>query len=444
MCNHCVVSFPQRLPPEQRTPARPVLCRPTSGILLAGVCTALANHMEVKVRQVRLLTVLLALAGGVGVVGYVFFWVTIPVDDGTKDPRSPLLARLAKAPEIPGQPGKPWYSKFPIKDILLGALLLGLAILLVASRFGLALDWTWVFSALIVVIGIALAWSQLDSAQRGDLVTKSGGKATTGVLRLAGGVVLVTIGALLLASQETASNSMWPALIAALAVLVGVGLVLAPWWLRLVNQLGLERAAKEREATRADIAAHLHDSVLQTLALIQRSSDSPGEVTRLARNQERELRQWLYNERQEPGTSLADQTRGLIAEVENTMTMALDGRSGVSIDLVVVGNCIPTQDTEALLAACGEALKNAVRHGDPPVSAYLEISDQQIEAFVTDRGAGFDLETIASDRLGVRHSIIGRMERRGGSARIRRLTSGGTEVALWLPRTQTPTEKEHE
>lgn len=442
------MSIPQdkshRQPHRQQISTRPVLRRATSGILLAGVCSALANHLGIDVRQARLLAVLLALAGGVGIVGYVFFWVTIPVDDGTEEPRSALLARLAKAPAIPGQRGTPWYSKIPIKDILLGALLLGLAILLVATRFGLALDWTWVFSALIVVIGIALAWSQLDSVQRGDLVAKSGGRATTGVLRLAGGVVLVTIGALLLASQETAGSSMWPALIAALAVLVGVGLVLAPWWLRLVNQLGLERAAKEREATRADIAAHLHDSVLQTLALIQRSSDSPGEVTRLARNQERELRQWLYNERREPGTSLADQARGLVAEVENTMSRALDGRSGVSIDLVVVGDCIPTEGTEALLAACGEALKNAVRHGQPPVSAYLEISDQQIEAFVTDRGAGFDLEAIAGDRLGVRHSIIGRMERRGGTARIRRLTSGGTEVALWLPRTPPPVEKEHE
>lgn len=442
------MSFPQPQPTEQPTEqhgsARPVLRRPVSGVLVAGVCGALAHHMEVNVRQVRMLTVLLALAGGVGVVGYIFFWVTIPVDDGSQDPRSPLLTRLAKAPAIPGRPSTPWYSKFPIKDILLGALLLGLAILLVATRFGLALDWTWVFSALIVVIGIALAWSQLDSAQRGDMVTKSGGRATTGVLRLAGGVSLVTIGALLLASQETAGNSMWPALIAALAVLVGVGLVLAPWWLRLVNQLGLERAAKEREATRADIAAHLHDSVLQTLALIQRSSDSPGEVTRLARNQERELRQWLYNERREPGTSLADQARGLIAEVENTMARALDGRAAVSIDLVVVGDCIPTEDTEALLAASGEALKNAVRHGLPPVSAYLEISDQQIEAFVTDRGAGFDLDTIASDRLGVRQSIIGRMQRRGGTARIKSLTSGGTEVALWLPRAKAPLEKDQE
>lgn len=408
--------------------------------MIAGVCTAVARHLEVDVRQVRILAVLLTLAGGLGAVAYIFLWLTVPIADGTESAPPPILSRLVKTPNAPSTqtgPDRVWYARFPIKDIVLGALLIVIAVMLVASRFGFTLQWTWVFSALVVVAGLGLAWSQLDAAQRGELVRKSGGKSSTGTLRLAGGLVLVTIGVLLLTSQEISGAYMLPALLAALAVLFGVGLVLAPWWLRLVNQLGQERAAKEREATRADIAAHLHDSVLQTLALIQRSADAPGEVTRLARSQERELRQWLYNDRQEPGTSLAQAARHLVAEVENTMTAALSGQSSVSIDLIVVGDCAPDENTEALLAAMGEALKNAVRHGKPPVSAYLEVAPEQIEAFVTDRGTGFDLEAIASDRFGVRQSIIGRIQRRGGTATIRRLSSGGTEVSLRLPRLQT-------
>lgn len=452
VCHHCGVPQPETpLPPTafpantagEPTAARPALRRPAAGILVAGVCAGLAEHLDLPVRKVRLLTVLLGLSGGLGLIGYIFFWVTIPVADPDGEQRSPLVDRLIK-PQVPGGPvARPWYARFPIKDIALGALLVGLAILLVVSRFGFALEWTWVFSALVVVIGIALAWSQLDAAQRGELVNKSGGRVTTGSLRLVGGVVLVTIGALLLAGQESAGSNMLPALIAALSVLVGVGLVLAPWWLRLVNQLGLERAAKEREATRADIAAHLHDSVLQTLALIQHNAQSPGEVTRLARNQERELRQWLYNERKPDGTSLAAQARELVAQVENTMAVALDGQSSVLIDLVVVGDCPPTADTEALLAACGEALKNAVRHGKPPVSMYLEVSPEEIEAFVTDRGAGFDMDNIAKDRFGVRQSIVGRMKRRGGTAHIKQLNSGGTEVALKIGRTAQPAGHTH-
>lgn len=458
VCHHYVVSQPHPPhagPPHAEPPhtensstERAELRRPASGYLISGVCLGIADHLQIDVRQVRILTVLLALAGGLGVVAYIFLWVTVPIADGTEQSQSPLLSRLVKAPNVPTQPGenRVWYARFPIKDIVLGALLLGIAILLVASRFGFTLQWTWVFSTFVVVAGLGLAWSQLDASQRGELVRKSGGKASTGTLRLVGGLVLVTIGVLLLTSQEIGGAHMMPALLAALAVLLGVGLVLAPWWLRLVNQLGQERAAKEREATRADIAAHLHDSVLQTLALIQRSADAPGEVTRLARNQERELRQWLYNDRQEPGTSLAQAARQLTAEVENTMTAALSGQSSVSIDLVVVGDCAPDENTEALLAATGEALKNAVRHGKPPVSAYLEVAPEQIEVFVTDRGSGFDLDAIASDRFGVRQSIIGRIQRRGGTATIRRLSSGGTEVALRLPRLQTehptPAEKD--
>jgi signal transduction histidine kinase len=207
-------------------------------------------------------------------------------------------------------------------------------------------------------------------------------------------------------------------------------LALAPWWLRLVRQLGDERAAREREAERADIAAHLHDSVLQTLALIRARADDPVMVARLARAQERELRAWLYDDRPTPGTSLAAELKDLVGAVEDDAAT----RAPVAIEAVIVGDCVPTEATAGLLAATREALVNAVVHGKPPVSVYLEVTDAQVAVFVRDRGDGFVLADIAPDRFGVRESIIGRVRRRGGQAEVVCRPAWGTEVRLRMPR----------
>jgi signal transduction histidine kinase len=188
--------------------------------------------------------------------------------------------------------------------------------------------------------------------------------------------------------------------VAAVAVLAGVALVLAPWWLRLVRELGDERAARARESERADIAAHLHDSVLQTLALIRARADDPTEVARMARAQERELRAWLYDDRPAPGTSVAAVLAAIVAEIEDTRT-GPDGEA-VTIETVVVGDTEPDANTDALLQATREALLNAVRHGRPPVSLYLEAGPEEVEVFVRDRGDGFDPDAVPADRFGVR------------------------------------------
>lgn len=214
--------------------------------------------------------------------------------------------------------------------------------------------------------------------------------------------------------------------VAAIAVLIGSALVLAPWWLRLVRELGDERAARARESERADIAAHLHDGVLQTLALIRRQAHDAEQVARLARAQERELREWLYDDRRTPGTSVASDLRGVVAEVEDTRAVA--------VDVVVVGDAVPDEGTDALLQATREALVNAVSHGKPPYSLYLEVTDAQIEVFVRDHGEGFDLAAVPVDRFGVRESIIGRVTRRGGTATVQSRPGRGTEVHLCLPR----------
>src|SRR5665647_352284 len=211
-----------------------------------------------------------------------------------------------------------------------------------------------------------------------------------------------------------------------LVLLIGAALVLAPWWLRLVRELGDERAARARESERADIAAHLHDGVLQTLALIRSRSDSAEDVARLARAQERELREWLYDDRRTPGTSVATDLRAVVAEVEDTRAVA--------VDVVVVGDAVPDAGTEALLQATREALVNAVTHGRAPYSLYLEVVEDQVEVFVRDHGDGFELSTVPTDRFGVRESIIGRVVRRGGTATVQSRPGRGTEVHLCLPR----------
>jgi signal transduction histidine kinase len=243
-------------------------------------------------------------------------------------------------------------------------------------------------------------------------------------MRLALGLALALTGILVIVTRGQSLTAVWDALLASTAVLVGVLLVAAPWAVRLWQDFRREQVAAARATERADIAAHLHDSVLQTLALIQRQASDAGAVTRLARAQERELRSWLYSGPAGSQESLAAAVTEVAHEVEDL--------HGVPIDLVVTGDRPFEQHGAALSRALREALLNAVRHGRAPVTAYVEIGPSGVEAFVRDRGDGFDLDDVPEDRLGVRQSVLGRMERHGGSARVRR-REDGTEVELRLP-----------
>ncbi|MGN8246561.1 PspC domain-containing protein [Cellulomonas soli] len=406
--------------------------RPAHGRWLGGVALGLAAHLHLRVGLVRLLFVLMSPLAGAGVALYAFLWLSVPTGDPA-DPtasRPATLTRLARRQTLV-EPGR----RLPVTDIGVGLLLVVGAALLVASRLGASVDASWVLPALVVVAGLGLAWSQLDGANRDRLRERAGGRTPVSVLRLIGGVLLAGVGVLLLVGEGT-GNGVAPAtlvqsVVAAVAVLAGVGLVLAPWWLRLVRELGDERAARARESERADIAAHLHDSVLQTLALIRSRADDPTEVSRMARAQERELRAWLYDDRPAPGTSVAAALAEVVAEIEDTRTWP--GGEAVTIDAVVVGDRAPDLDTEALLQATREALFNAVAHGRPPVSLYLEVADDAVEVFVRDHGDGFAMEEIAPDRFGVRESIMGRVRRRGGSATVTCREGRGTEVHLRVP-----------
>src|SRR6185312_4681605 len=189
----------------------------------------------------------------------------------------------------------------------------------------------------------------------------------------------------------------WSSVVAALAVLAGVGLVLAPWALKFWREFQNERAGRIRETERAEIAAHLHDSVLQTLALIQKSANSPADVTRLARAQERELREWIYQDNEHDAGALVERVKAVCAEAEDLY--------GQAVEVVAVGDAELSDRGSALVQAVREAVMNGVRHGGTTVSVYVEAGPKGVDVFIKDRGPGFDVDAVPADRLGVRESV---------------------------------------
>ncbi|SNS56330.1 phage shock protein C (PspC) family protein [Micrococcales bacterium KH10] len=433
------MTFQNSQPSGAAATERLPLVRPEAGAgrYVGGVCAGLAAHLGLPVQRVRLMAIAAALCGGAGVIAYLFLWITVPVGDAEKVMRQladPHRVRTVAPPvEASDEVGKqPWYRGISVSDLVLGFLLV-LVALAVANRSITTALGQWLLPALVILTGALLTWSQLDERRRGKILAETGGRTPWSTVRMVGGVVLVVVGVLVFVGRGTDTATAISAAVAAIAVLTGVAIVLAPWWLRLIKDLAQERAMRERADERAEIAAHLHDSVLQTLAMIQRSSTDSVTVSRLARTQERELRQWLYEDSPEHGTSLAAEIRELAVDI--------DEQYGVPIDVVVVGDAVPDDVTGALVQATNEALKNAVRHGRPPISLYLEASERRLDVSVRDRGDGFDLDSIAEDRFGVRESIIGRITRRGGTVDVRQIPDGGTEIRI---RMEFPGDDENE
>jgi signal transduction histidine kinase len=385
--------------------------------MVSGVAAGLAGHLGVRVKTVRWALAISVFAAGAGALLYVWLWLTVPAGaaDGAAGAGPPAFARLIPALREPSRRGH-------AGAMFGGAALVTVAALLIASRQGADIRWEWIVPAAAMAGGVALAWSQLEKADAG---TRSQPSSPVSVVRLVAAVGLLIVGIALLMWNGEAFSNVTLAILGGVAMVAAVVVVLAPWWLRLLRALGDERAARARESERADIAAHLHDSVLQTLAVMRSRAEDPEAVRRLARAQERELRAWLYQDRTAPGASLAAALRTVIAEVE-------DGQ-GVEVGTVIVGDAAPCPATEALAWALREALLNAARHGAPPISVYVEVSERGIEAFVRDHGPGFDLGSVPEDRLGVRESIIGRMVRQGGWASVEPAAGAGVEVRLGLP-----------
>lgn len=430
-------------------PARPPLAR-SSDRVIAGVCSGLALHLGWPVKNVRWGMVLASFAGGAGLVFYAWLWIMVPTADeaarrNTRRPASPIAPAVSRpagtaddagspagaagpaAPGAGGAPGLPWFRVRGMrygKEILLGCGLLLVAGIMIAQMLGVDVSLGTLIPAAAVLGGASIAWMQLDETRRAGLVDKTKADQAGGWGRLAAGLALVVAGVLVMVSGSGSWEQTWLALLASVAVLGGVVLVLLPWALKFWRDLEAERAGRIRETERAEIAAHLHDSVLQTLALIQRRAGSEHDVVRLARAQERELRGWLFQDHGRESGQLSDRIKAAAAEVEDLL--------GNAVEVVTVGDAAMTEAHEALVQASREAMLNASRHGGGTVSVYLEATDGQAEIFIKDRGPGFELGDVPSDRLGVRESIIGRMKRHGGSASILS-TDDGTEVRLRLP-----------
>ena len=309
--------------------------------------------------------------------------------------------------------------------IATGVALLVLSGLLVCRQLGFWWNDALIWSLTLAAFGVALLWglSRPEPIER-----PAPGPADARRLSRAGfGIALVLGAALLFLWANGVLDAAGDTALAALVVTLALGLISAPLWWGLIRRLSVERAARIRSQERAEVAAHLHDSVLQTLALVQRRVDDPAEVAKLARRQERELRSWLAgSEPARPQERLADALRGAAEEVEET--------HGAPVDTVVVGDAPLDQRLEALVAATREALTNAAKFASAggPVRLYAEIEDGGTRVYVDDRGPGFDPDRIPEDRRGLRESIIGRMNRHGGRVEIRSNPDAGTEVELTM------------
>jgi signal transduction histidine kinase len=284
-------------------------------------------------------------------------------------------------------------------------------------------------AACVVLALIASAFGRRRSRPEGepdeDLTSAALGREASRVSKVGFGLGILLGAGLLFLWANGSLEAAGRVALAALVVTIALMLISAPFWVALVRRLGSERVARARSEERSEVAAHLHDSVLQTLALIQKRSGDPEQVARLARRQERELREWLADDRpSRPDERLADALRAAAAEIEDS--------HGAPIEAIVVGDAALDERTRALVGAAREALTNAAKFASDggPVRLYAEIDDGDARVFIDDRGPGFDPDAIPDDRRGVRESIIGRMKRHGGRAEIRSEPGDGTEVEL--------------
>ena len=426
--------------PGASAPAEPQryrrAARDTHAPIVGGVASGLARHFGVPVVWVRVGFVVAAVVQGLGIMLYLGLWIFLPADRQF-EMEAPGLESARRAGRRPRRIAR-------ITDagpaIALGALMLGV-VLGVDAVFGQGVLF-WPLA--VAVAGIALLWRQADEAQRerwldstGRIdpfraVFGSGGWAA--YARVAAGLGLIITALVLFAIGAGQFRFAGEFVIAALLGVVGLAIVVGPWAVRLVSDLGAERAERIRTQERADLAAHLHDSVLQTLALIQRNAHDAPTVARLARSQERDLRAWLFETDSTDTATLAGALRELAAQVEDVHP--------VVVDVVTVGDCPHGEALRPLTNATREAVVNSAKHaGIGRVDVYAEVSPGAADVFVRDRGVGFDPASVAQDRHGVRHSIIDRMERHGGRAEVRSAPGEGTEVRLHMPLTagSTPT-----
>jgi len=382
------------VPETSDAPNRNLPNRSTNDRVVAGVCAGLARSVGVDPPVVRIAAIVLGITG-TGAFLYLVGWLLMPagITAEPDDHDSPEVRR----------------------GVGLGLIVLG--VVLTQSAAGLGFPGEVVWPVVVVGIGVGVVVWQVQPQLE---ATRSE------AFRIAAGIIVVGAGITALIAGNVSFDVIRSSVFATTLVLGGVALIVGPWIAVLMRERTEERRRRLHADARADMAAHLHDSVLQTFALIQRTDD-PRVIAQLARQQERELRRWLYADSDDPAATTLKNAVDRIAGI-------VEDRFDVSVETVVVGDIALDTTLEALMGAMGEAATNAAKwSGCEQVSVFAEVEDDGVRVFVRDTGAGFDPDAVAEDRLGVRESIVGRMERVGGTVEIRSAKGDGTEVELFAP-----------
>jgi signal transduction histidine kinase len=406
---------------ETPTPRDPILARTRlrrsrRNRIIGGVAGGVGEHLGIEPWAVRVAFAVLSLAAGFGLVVYLLLWLLAPAEEATE----------------PSRPG----PRLPLPSLaqLLGAVLVVGGVILLLWIFGFWFGAGLAWPAVLAAIGFAVVWARGsdDGRPRWDLATFSTPieAALSGRIplpRIAIGGLLILAGMAILLAVTTSLEAATSVVLAVIVTIGGLGLLAGPWIWNVGRQLMEERTSRVRSEARAEMAAHLHDSVLQTLALIQRARE-PREMATLARTQERELRAWLYGR--------APSVHGVrLRDAIDEMAGRIERRHQVNVESVVVGDAELDDRMRALVAACTEATLNAAKHaGVLEISVYVEVEADAVTAFVRDQGIGFDTTAVPDDRRGIAESIVARMERHGGSAELNSRPGGGSEVILRLPR----------
>jgi signal transduction histidine kinase len=400
---------------ESAARPRRALRRDPDRRVIGGVCAGLGRYFGLDPWLFRVGFVIASAAGGFGVILYVACLILMPEQAGDGSFRRLRAGRAAI-------------------EVGVGAGFLLLSLLLTLRALGIWFGDAVVWPLVLVAAGGALLWRQSAAAvaepeaETRELEPEAAAREprSTLISRTGLGVALVIAAGIVFLQATGALSAARDVVLAVLVVAVGLGVIFFPWIARLVRSLSAERSERIRSQERAEMAAHLHDSVLQTLALMQKRADDPREVAALARRQERELRAWLSG-RESGAAGLSAALDAAADEIEQA--------HGVPIEVVTVGEVPLDQSVEAIVGATREAMLNAAKFGGgSPVDVYAEATPERLEVFIRDRGPGFDPAAIPADRRGVRESIVGRMERHGGHAEIRSAEGGGTEVELRLSR----------
>jgi signal transduction histidine kinase len=394
--------------------------------VLGGVCGGLARRLGVSARFLRVLAVLSVLLAGLGLLAYMACWTLVPRAGEARSVASRVVEDRRQL------------------QIVLAVGTVAFAILVTLQALGLQGPGVFAWPLLLSSVGALCVWRGASDEERARLQERldaapfvSAATSTswrTIALRACVGGALLLVGAVLLSKVGSLRGAAIGVFVGAVMVSAGFLVLFAPWWLRTVRDLSNERRERVRVQERADVAAHLHDSVLQTLLLIQKSAGNSTEVVRLARNQERELRHWLFDPRASTRRSGTDTFATMTEAIERDVEESY----GIGVELVVVGDCDLDDAVSAIIGAGREAAVNAAKwSGTESFSMFAEVEPTRVSIFVRDLGRGFDPASVPSDRRGIECSIRERMARFGGHATVRSAAGAGTEVELVLPREPT-------